>query len=209
MNSIFRKLITVSLGTTIAGFGVQLIVAANMGADSVSTIILGFLNYIDIPFARWSQILSIIFLMSAFLYKKRILGIGSIINTLLFGEAISFLSIFVHYENTRSTLSCFGYLILGFIMMAFGTAIYIKGELGVGPLEGIMFCICDKFRLSVKYSRILIDFLIVFIGVVLGAPFGVGTFFAVFLLGPMIEFFLYLLDRISGKLSIPITITDE
>ncbi|MCD5028150.1 hypothetical protein [Enterococcus asini] len=57
MNSTFRKLITVSLGTTIAGFGVQLIVSANMGADSVSTIIIGFLNYIDIPFARWSQIL--------------------------------------------------------------------------------------------------------------------------------------------------------
>lgn len=71
------------------GIGIEIIVSANRGFDSVSTLILGLMNYSTISFGRWSQLLSLLFLLLTFLYKRRMLGIGSIINTLLVGETIN------------------------------------------------------------------------------------------------------------------------
>lgn len=209
MNNIIQRLIIVCIGTIVAGFGVQFIVAANLGSDSVSTLILGLLQHTSIPFGRWSQLLSLIFLLSTFVYKREILGIGSIINTLLFGEAISFLANFIQFETGRSFGLNFSYLIAGFTLMALGTAIYLRADLGAGPVEGIMFCLCDKLKFSLKYSRIAIDFTIVFSGFILGGSLGVGTLFAIFALGPMIAAFIHILERINAKFLLPLQTTEE
>lgn len=209
MNNIWKRIIIVCLGTVIAGFGVQLIVTANLGSDSVSTLILGLLQHTTIPFGRWSQLLSLLFLLSTFIYKKELLGVGSLINTLLFGEAISFCANFVQFENSRPAIMNFIYLLLGFTLMALGTAIYLRADLGAGPVEGIMFCLCDKLQFSLKYSRILIDFIIVLIGFLLGGSIGIGTFFAIFALGPMISAFLRVFNIIKAKISYPLQITEK
>lgn len=209
MNNIWKRIIVVCVGTIVAGFGVQLIVTAGLGSDSVSTLILGLLRHTTIPFGRWSQLLSLLFLISTFVYKREILGVGSLINTLLFGEAISFFANFVQFENSRPAITNFVYLLLGFALMALGTAIYLRADLGAGPLEGIMFCLCDKLKFSLKYSRILIDFIIVLIGFLLGGSIGIGTILAIFALGPMISTFIYILDAINGKFGYSLQIPEE
>ncbi|BCA84541.1 hypothetical protein EsVE80_00640 [Enterococcus saigonensis] len=209
MNNIVKRLIIVCTGTIIAGFGVQFIVAANMGSDSVSTLILGLLQHTSIPFGRWSQLISLTFLLSTFVYKREILGIGSVINTFLFGEAISFLAQFIQFEANRSFGLNFSYLIVGFTLMALGTAIYLQADLGAGPVEGIMLCLCDKLNFPLKYSRILIDFTIVFVGFLLGGSLGVGTLLAVFALGPMIAGFIYFLEVITEKIMLSLQLTKE
>ena len=83
--------------------------------------------------------------------------------------------------------------------MALGTAIYLTGGLGSGPLEGMMFCVCNRLQVSLQKGRIILDFIIVISGILLGSTFGVGTAFAIFLLGPMIQFCVSLLKRVSGN----------
>ncbi|MFS0942143.1 hypothetical protein IGK28_001123 [Enterococcus sp. DIV0182] len=186
-----RRLFLVILGTVLMGVGIGIIVNANQGFDSVSTLILGLMNHSSISFGRWSQIISLLFLMVTFFYKRSMLGMGSIINTLLVGETISWTAPIIQavafLANNRFAS------LLGFCVMALGTAIYLSGGLGSGPLEGLMFCICDFFRLSLQKGRILLDLIIVVIGVFLGSSFGIGTFFAIFLLGPIIQICLSIL----------------
>lgn len=81
--------------------------------------------------------------------------------------------------------------------MALGTAIYLSGKLGSGPLEGMMFCVCDLLHISLQKGRIILDFIIVISGILLGGTFGIGTLFAIILLGPMIQLYVSLLKRIS------------
>ncbi|MBU5584240.1 hypothetical protein KQJ29_31955, partial [Enterococcus sp. S181_ASV_20] len=64
-------------------------------------------------------------------------------------------------------------------------------------LEGMMFCVCDCLQVSLQKGRIILDFIIVVSGILLGSTFGVGTAFAIFLLGPMIQFCLSLLKRVA------------
>lgn len=184
-----KQIFIVCIGTMIAASGVQLIVVSGMGTDSLSTLILGLLEHTQIPFGRWSQMFSVLFLIITFYYRRELINIGSVINALLFGETIQYLSNYIYYDNNRWIALNGFYLLLGFILMAAGTALYLKGNLGAGPLEGLMFCLSDKIKLPYKYSRILIDFSFVFIGAILGSSFGVGTLFAVFALGPLIQYF--------------------
>lgn len=189
MIKMLKQIFIVCIGTVIAASGVQLIVVSGMGTDSLSTLIIGLLQYTNVPFGRWSQMFSILFLIITFFYKRDLINIGSVINALLFGETIQFLSNYIFYDNNRwMTINIF-YFLLGFTLMAGGTALYLKGNLGAGPLEGLMFCLSDRMNLPFQYSRILIDFSFVFTGVILGSSFGVGTLFVVILLGPLINFF--------------------
>lgn len=189
------RLLVVIIGTIIMGIGIEIIVLANQGFDSVSTLILGLMNFSPIPFGRWSQLISLFFLLITFLYKRSMLGIGSIINTLLVGETIS---------RTASWLQTVSFLqenvfasLAGFMVMALGTALYLSGGLGSGPLEGMIFCVCDKLDVSLQKSRILLDFLIVACGFLLGSSLGIGTLFAIFLLGPMIQFIFSIIQKMQ------------
>ncbi|MBO0411540.1 membrane protein [Enterococcus hulanensis] len=191
------RIIPVFLGTILMGIGIEIIVVADQGFDSVSTLILGLMNHSTIPFGRWSQLISIVFLLVTFFYKRSMLGAGSIINTLLVGETINRIaptlqSIDVLQNNIFASL-------LGFFIMAVGTALYLSGELGSGPLEGMMFCICDLLHISLQKGRVLLDLIIVISGVLLGGSFGLGTAFAIFLLGPMIQADISILENIKLK----------
>lgn len=83
------RLFLVVFGTILMGLGIEIIVVAIQGFDSVSTLISGLMEHTAIPFGRWSQLISFLFLVITFLYNRRILGIGSLINTFLVGETIN------------------------------------------------------------------------------------------------------------------------
>ncbi|OJG80567.1 hypothetical protein RV10_GL004304 [Enterococcus pallens] len=180
------------------GLGIQVIVTAGQGMDSVSTLISGLMQHTSIPFGRWSQIISLIFLAVSFLYNRKMLGIGSVINTLLVGETIRWVQPFIDsVEGLHDQLMV---SFFGFLIMAAGTALYLAADLGSGPLEGMMFCVCSLLKVSLQRGRVLLDFLIVLAGLLLGSFVGWGTLFAIFLLGPTIQLFLNLGTKVSLRM---------
>lgn len=189
------RIVQVCMGTILMGIGIQVIVTAGQGMDSVSTLISGLMQHTSIPFGRWSQIISLVFLGVSFLYNRKMLGIGSVINTLLVGETIRWVQPLierVEWLHGQLIVSFFGFLI-----MAAGTALYLAADLGSGPLEGMMFCVCSLLKVSLQRGRVLLDFLIVLVGLLLGSFVGWGTLFAIFLLGPTIQLFLNLGMKVS------------
>lgn len=176
------------LGTALMALGIELIVLANCGSDSVSTLILGLLQHSDLAFGRWSQLISGSLILLALVLDRKILGFGSIVNALLLGQLILFFDglLVSYFSSSENLLLSF----MGFVVMAFGTAIYLFADLGSGPMEAVMLILNNKFAFSLKKSRIILDFIFVAVGFLLGGPLGLGTIFAVFLLGPLIEVFL-------------------
>ncbi|MGG5314933.1 YczE/YyaS/YitT family protein [Enterococcus sp. AZ072] len=192
------RIVQVCMGTILMGIGIQVIVTAGQGMDSVSTLISGLMQHTSIPFGRWSQIISLVFLGVSFLYNQKMLGIGSVINTLLVGETIRWVQPLierVEWLHGQLIVSFFGFLI-----MAAGTALYLAADLGSGPLEGMMFCVCSLLKVSLQRGRVLLDFLIVLVGLLLGSFVGWGTLFAIFLLGPTIQLFLNLGMKVSLRI---------
>lgn len=196
MSKVWR-VVQVCLGTILMGIGIQVIVTAGQGMDSVSTLIIGLMQHTSLPFGRWSQIISLLFLGISFLYNRKMLGIGSVINTLLVGETIRWVQPTIQSVDWLQNQLPVSFS--GFVLMAAGIALYLSADLGAGPLEGMMLCVCSLLHISLQRGRILLDFLIILLGVFLGSFVGWGTLFAIFLLGPMIQFFLTIGSKIKPK----------
>ena len=141
------RLFLVIFGTILMGLGIEMIVVANQGFDSVSTLILGLMQHTAIPFGRWSQLISFLFLLMTFLYNRRILGIGSLINTFLVGETINrTANIFQSIDFFQNSM---GSSVLGFCVMALGTAFAI---FLLGPM--IQLCLSLLKRVAVSSTML-------------------------------------------------------
>jgi len=201
---LIKQIIYTTIGSAICGVGVKLIVVADSGFDSISTLILGIMNQIQswssISFGTWSQILSVIFLMITFFWNRSLLGIGSIINGLMVGATVNMLGpVFENYVTTRFDLIV---SIIGFGLMAFGTAIYLASDLGSGPTEALMNCLVNHFNWSLRYARIILDSSFIGLGFLMGAKVGIATLMAMFGLGPLIQLFLKNIKSIFPQASI-------
>ncbi|MFC6295292.1 YitT family protein [Lactiplantibacillus daoliensis] len=191
-SKLIKKIIYTIIGSMVCGVGVKLIVVADSGFDSISTLILGIMNQIQswssISFGTWSQILSVIFLIITFFWNRSLLGIGSVINGLTVGATVNMLSpVFENYVTTKFDLIV---SVVGFGLMALGTAIYLASNLGSGPTEALMNCLVNHFGWSLRYARILLDSSFIVLGFLMGAKVGFATLIAMFGLGPMIQLFL-------------------
>ena len=71
-------------------------------------------------------------------------------------------------------------------MVGFGSGIYLISNLGPGTRDGLMTGISKRFNKPLFFVRLSIEFIVVFIGWLLGGTLGIGTIiFAVFI-GPFV-----------------------
>ncbi|SYW03803.1 conserved membrane protein of unknown function [Oenococcus oeni] len=183
------------IGSIFCGLGIEFVVVTKLGADSLSTLILGIKDHFDIGFGTLSQLLSLLYLLIAVFFVRKKLGIGSIINALTIGQTIKFITPFLRNQVFIGTAGII-VMFAGFSIMAFGTAIYLQSELGSGPMEAMMFSLSKMTGLNITYSRILLDGYNVTLGIFLGASFGIGSIVAVLCLGPMIKIVNVLLNHL-------------
>lgn len=79
------------------------------------------------------------------------------------------------------------FVALGMVFIALGSGLYIGAELGSGPRDGLMMGLNDRFGISVRVSRTLVEIAAMSIGLALGGGLGVGTFVFAFGIGPMVQ----------------------
>jgi uncharacterized membrane protein YczE len=80
-------------------------------------------------------------------------------------------------------------LVGGILTLALGVTVYVKAELGEGPLEGMMFVISGKLGVSIGVAKVLQDLSFVSLGWVLGWTPQVGTLVSALAVGPVTQFF--------------------
>ena len=117
-------------------------------------------------------------------------GLGTIMNIIIIaltmGGTIPFLYFLNNFFNPVF-LSFFGTLLVGF-----GSGIYLIANLGPGTRDGLMTGISKNYNKPISLIRFSIEFLVVFLGWLLGGTLGIGTIiFAVFI-GPFVSFSLKL-----------------
>lgn len=186
-NNLFMRLLLIFCGILIAAIGIQVIVTANVGVDSISTFILGLMKFTPLSFGRWSQILSFIFLSITFIVHKEAIGVASIIYVFLLGQILTItgpLMSDVNFGRFSVLMS-----LLGFLLYGFGISLYLAMRLGAGPIEGLMYILVKITNYPIRKARMINDFLFNVIGFLLGGPIGVGTLVGIFFLGFVIDYF--------------------
>ncbi|MBP3296571.1 MAG: hypothetical protein J6M27_08310, partial [Lachnospiraceae bacterium] len=92
-------------------------------------------------------------------------------------------------------------LIIGVVIICFGSAFYMTADLGVSTYDAVALIICNTWKKGkFQYVRIITDIVCVILGVALfllaGGGLaqiptiaGIGTIITAFFMGPLIEFF--------------------
>ena len=85
------------------------------------------------------------------------------------------------------------YLITGITLIGLGTAIYVGGDLGAGPRDGIMVGL-GKLGLKIGTARTLLEFVAFSIGFLLGGKIGIASIIIVLSIGRVLQVFMPYFD---------------
>ncbi len=200
-----QGLILLFVGLTIAHLGVSLFLISELGTDPFTILIQGIASTVGLSIGT-CHVIALISIMVIMLFTtKNYIKPGTVVCAFFGGWIIDiFLWLFDGMVTETSPLwSRLVILILGCIILSFGMSLVIKSNSGTGPNDLIAIVITDKInekrekKIQFRIVRILCDILFAVCGFLLGGIFGIGTIVAALLIGPVVQFFLPISEKIA------------
>lgn len=189
-------------GVIICAISVGIFKIAALGVDPFQSLMSGLDKLIPISFGTLYVIVNLILLTFSLLVDRHNIGIATFINLFLLGYiteyTYSFLQTIIVNPSMITRFIC---LIIGIVIICFGSAFYMTADLGVSTYDAVAIVLAYKWKLAkFKFCRIATDLVCVIAGTVIfligGGAFkevptivGIGTIITAFFMGPLIEFF--------------------
>ncbi len=185
-------------GVLIAGLSVGMFNFSAFGMDPFQVLAHGIWMQFSIGFGTFYTIINLIMLVFIFFIDRHKIGLGTVINIFLLGYVVEFSSwLWATMIPNPSILIRSIFLIIGVVILCFGSSLYFTGDLGVSTYDAVALILSEKKVARFQYCRIGSDLICTIIGFVLGATVGVGTVVTAFFMGPIIAFF-------NKKISVPL-----
>ncbi|MCR5590631.1 MAG: hypothetical protein K6F73_03800 [Lachnospiraceae bacterium] len=189
-------------GVIVCAVSVGLFKIAALGVDPFQSFMAGLDSLVPISFGTLYVITNAVLLIFALVFDRHYIGIATFINLFLLGYitqfTYEFLQTVIIDPSIAVRIVC---LIIGVVVICFGSAFYMTADLGVSTYDAIALIICNTWKKGkFQYVRIVTDVICVILGVLLfllaGGEFskiptiaGIGTIITAFFMGPLIEFF--------------------
>lgn len=203
MNKSLKKRIGMSLfGVITCAVSVGIFKIAALGVDPFQSFMAGLDYLVPIKFGTLYVIANAVMLLFALIFDRHYIGIATFINLFLLGYitqfTYEFLGIVIVEPGIAVRVCC---LIIGVVILCFGSAFYMTADLGVSTYDAVALIIVNTWKKGkFQYVRIMTDLVCIAIGIVLflmaGGQIrqiptivGVGTIITAFFMGPLIEFF--------------------
>ena len=209
------KRVAMSLfGVIICAISVGIFKIAALGVDPFQSFMAGLDAVVPIKLGTLYMLTNAVLLLFALVFDRHYIGIATFINLFLLGYITQFTYEFLQTVITDPSIAvriiC---LIIGVVIICFGSAFYMTADLGVSTYDAIALIICNTWKKGkFQYVRIITDIVCVILGVILfllsGGKIpqiptiaGIGTIITAFFMGPLIEFFNVHVSRpiLSGK----------
>lgn len=181
-------------GIALIAFGIALYVQADLGVDPWTILTMGLSKTAGITPGRASQSVGLLLIIFCWLVLNRKPGLATLGNFFLVGLLLDcFLGILPEIAG-RIHLQIL-YIIFAIPAIGFGSAIYISGDLGEGPIELAMVGISDKLRIKPGLVRMILDVFVAILGYILGGPVGVGSVVGIVGVGPSVQLALNIIHK--------------
>ena len=185
-----RRYIQAVTGITMIGIGVALNYMANLGLGPWGVLHDGISKTINITYGQAGILTSLISLLLWIPLKQKP-GIATIFDAFWIGLTADFIINII--PDAQSLLIQIIYLITGITLIGLGTAIYVGGDLGAGPRDGIMVGL-EKLGLKIGTARTLLEFVAFSIGFLLGGKIGIASIIIVLSIGRVLQVFMPYFD---------------
>ena len=196
-NIIIPKLNTFLLlcfGLFLFGVGESILVVSQNGVTPWTVLAEGIAKKLSIGVGLSTFLISCVVLI-LWLPLKLKPGLGTIMNIIIIALTMGGLIPLIQFLQ-----EIFNPLFLSFLgtfLVGFGSGIYLITNLGPGTRDGLMTGISKKYNKPISLIRFSIEFLVVFLGWLLGGTFGLGTLIFASLIGPSISISLKLIPFIK------------
>ena len=203
MNKNLVKRILMSLfGVIICAISVGVFKIAALGVDPFQSFMAGLDKLVPLDFGLLYIIVNALLLIFALVFDRHYIGIATFINLFLLGYitqfSYQFLQTVIVEPSIFVRVIC---LVVGVVVICFGSAFYMTADLGVSTYDAVALIIVNTWKKGkFQYVRIFTDIVCVILGAalfVLGGGkisaiptiAGIGTIITAFFMGPLIEFF--------------------
>lgn len=112
-------------------------------------------------------------------------GIGTLLNAVEIGLVENIAQDLIPTPSSLVVRTLF--MLMGLVIIAAGSGLYIGAELGSGPRDGLMIGINQRFGISVRLARTTVEVIVMITGIILGGHIGLGTFVFALGIGPMVQ----------------------
>lgn len=165
------------------------VLAGEAGTNGWNTMAIGLSDVTGISFGTAVFAIGAVLLVIDYFGKGK-LGIGTFLNVFLisamsdvFLNLLSFIS-----EPSNMAVGVF-YTLLGQMMIAFATVVYMRPGLGAGPRDTLMVIFSKAFpKIPVGIVKYILEMIALAAGLVMGAPFGLGTVLVIALQASFFQF---------------------
>lgn len=174
MSRVIRVILRLLLGFIVYGLAIVVMIHANVGLSPWDVLHQGISLKTHLTMGQISIGVGIVIIIIDAVMGEGI-GFATIGNVFLIG---TFLDIFENFHIIPYANNLFTgviMMIIGVILAAIATVLYLKPALGSGPRDGLMLAINKLSPLSVGTVRTIIELSALFIGWLLGGSVGIGT----------------------------------
>ncbi len=189
-------------GVIICAISVGIFKIAALGVDPFQSFMAGLDALVPIDFGTLYVIANAVLLLFALIFDRHYIGIATFINLFLLGYITQFTYAFLQTVIVDPSIpvrvAC---LVIGVVIICFGSAFYMTADLGVSTYDAVALIIVNTWKKGkFQYVRIITDIVCVILGCALfimaGGTIGqiptiagIGTIITAFFMGPLIEFF--------------------
>lgn len=197
-----RRIMMSLSGVIICAISVGIFKIAALGVDPFQSLMSGLDKLIPISFGTLYVIVNLLLLTFSLVVDRHNIGIATFINLFLLGYITQFtydyLQTVIANPSMLVRMLC---LLVGIVIICFGSALYMTADLGVSTYDAVAIVLSGKWKLAkFQYCRIGTDLVCVVAGTVIfligggtvaqiPTIVGVGTIITAFFMGPLIEFF--------------------
>ena len=179
----FETFVFLCLGLFLFGLGESILVVSQNGVTPWTVLAEGVAKKVNVGIGLSTFIISCIVLVFWIPLKLKP-GLGTIMNIIIIALTMGYTIPFLYFLNeifNPTFLSFFGTWLVGF-----GSGIYLIANLGPGTRDGLMTGISKNYKKPISLVRFSIEFIVVFVGWLLGGTLGLGTIIFAIFIGPFV-----------------------
>ncbi|MGG7178344.1 YczE/YyaS/YitT family protein [Clostridium paraputrificum] len=194
--NIYKKISLFLFGILIMSLGAVLLSKTDLGVAPWEAINFGLSYTIGLTPGVWIIILSLLSLIIASILEKKLIKLSSFVTSIIIGSFVDlwmFILDFISLDNMmiRSTV-----FVLAIIISSLGIAIYLYPQLPANPIDYLMLVIKNKFNLKIVHAKLLLDVILFILAIIFNGPIGLGTIILTLFIGPSINFWQVLLEKV-------------
>jgi uncharacterized membrane protein YczE len=190
-----RRLVQLYLGLALYAVSMGLFVQARLGVMPWDVLHQGLAGRLPVSFGTVTIAVGALVLLGWIPLRQRP-GLGTVSNVIVIGLVVDAVLRVLTPPGAMGMRIAF--LVLGVVLNAVATALYIGARFGPGPRDGLMTGIVARSGWPTRLVRTAIEVAVVALGWALGGTLGVGTVVYALAVGPLVHPLLPLLRIPEG-----------